>query len=45
MMMVMTANTSIMGKFAIHGPLRATGWATFAVMAAAIVGMGITAFM
>ena len=45
MMMVMTANPRVMGKFVVRGPLWVTGWITFAVMAAAIVGMGITALM
>jgi hypothetical protein len=34
-----------MGKFVIGGALRAVGWIATAVMAAAVVGMGITAFM
>jgi hypothetical protein len=41
----MTVNPKIMGKFVVRGPLWVTGWITFAVMAAAIVGMGITALM
>ena len=45
MMMVMTANRKIMGEFVVRGPLLATGWVATAVMAAAIVVMGITAFM
>jgi NRAMP (natural resistance-associated macrophage protein)-like metal ion transporter len=45
MMMVMTANPKIMGKFVVRGPLWVTGWITFGVMAAAIVGMGIAALM
>jgi len=45
MMMVLSANPDIMGKFVVRGPLRVLGWITGGVMAAAIVGMGITAFM
>jgi len=45
MMMVMTANRKIMGDFVVRGPLWVVGWIATAVMAAAIVGMGITAFM
>jgi Mn2+/Fe2+ NRAMP family transporter len=44
-MMLMTASPRIMGKFAVGGALRAVGWIATAVMAAAVVGMGITAFM
>jgi Mn2+/Fe2+ NRAMP family transporter len=44
-MMVMTANRKIMGEFVVRGPLSILGWIATAVMAAAIVGMGITAFM
>jgi NRAMP (natural resistance-associated macrophage protein)-like metal ion transporter len=44
-MMVMTANPKIMGEFVVRGPLWVMGWIATAVMAAAIVGMGVTAFM
>jgi len=44
-MMVMTANAKVMGDFVVRGPLWVMGWIATAVMAAAIVGMGITAFM
>jgi NRAMP (natural resistance-associated macrophage protein)-like metal ion transporter len=44
-MMLLTASPKIMGKFVIGGALRAVGWIATAVMAAAVVGMGITAFM
>jgi NRAMP (natural resistance-associated macrophage protein)-like metal ion transporter len=43
-MMLMTANTSIMGKFEITGSLKFIGWAATIVMAAAAIGMGVTAF-
>jgi NRAMP (natural resistance-associated macrophage protein)-like metal ion transporter len=43
-MMLMTANTSIMGKFEITGALKFIGWAATIVMAAAAIGMGVTAF-
>src|SRR5262249_29254600 len=45
MMMVMTASPNVMGKFTVRGPLRVTGWLTFAAMAAAVAGMGITTLM
>jgi NRAMP (natural resistance-associated macrophage protein)-like metal ion transporter len=44
-MMVMIANRRIMGDFVVRGSLWVMGWIATAVMAAAIVGMGITAFM
>jgi Mn2+/Fe2+ NRAMP family transporter len=43
-MMLMSANSNIMGKFAVAGPLKVVGWAATIVMAAATVGMAITAF-
>lgn len=43
MMMLITSNKAIMGKFRVAGILRAIGWLATAVMAAAAVGMGITA--
>src|SRR5262249_29724056 len=45
MRMVRTETPEVMGKFVVRGPLRVTGWITFAVMAAAVAGMGITTFM
>jgi Mn2+/Fe2+ NRAMP family transporter len=42
-MMRMTANRSIMGKFVITGPLHVIGWLATGVMAAAVVGMAVTA--
>ena len=44
-MMVMTSNRNIMGDFVVRGPLLMIGWLATALMAAAIVGMGFTAFM
>ncbi len=44
-MMVMTANPKIMGEFVVRGPLWLMGWIATVVMAAAIIGMGITAFI
>jgi Mn2+/Fe2+ NRAMP family transporter len=38
-MMVMTAQTKIMGKFTVHGWLRWLGWASTITMAACVVGM------
>jgi Mn2+/Fe2+ NRAMP family transporter len=44
-MMIMTANRNIMGEFVVAGPLRIVGWLATAIMAAAVVGMGITVFI
>jgi len=38
-MMIMGADSAIMGAFAVRGPLRVVGWISTAVMAAASVGM------
>ena len=38
-MMVMAADSAVMGAFAVRGPLRIVGWISTAVMAAASVGM------
>jgi Mn2+/Fe2+ NRAMP family transporter len=43
-MMLIAADSRIMGKFSITGPLRFLGWIATAVMAAAVLGMGFTAF-
>jgi Mn2+/Fe2+ NRAMP family transporter len=43
-MMILTANPKIMGEFVVGGALRAVGWIATGVMAAAVVGMAITAF-
>jgi Mn2+/Fe2+ NRAMP family transporter len=43
-MMLMSANKKIMGKFIITGPLRILGWAATLTMAAAAIGMVVTAF-
>lgn len=43
MMMLITANPEVMGKFTIAGSLRAVGWAATFVMAAAVAGMALTA--
>jgi len=45
MMMALSANPDIMGKFVVRGPLRVLGWITVAVMGGGIVVMGITAFL
>jgi Mn2+/Fe2+ NRAMP family transporter len=42
-MMLMTANSKIMGNFQIKGTLKIIGWTATAVMTAAAVIMGITA--
>ena len=44
-MMAMTADRKIMGPFVTAGPLQAVGWVATAVMAAAVVGMAVTAFI
>ena len=44
-MMMMTADPKIMGDFVVRGLLRAIGWIATGVMAAAVAGMLITAFM
>jgi Mn2+/Fe2+ NRAMP family transporter len=41
-MMIMTANPEIMGKFPVSGFLKIVGWAATFVMAASVAGMGIT---
>jgi Mn2+/Fe2+ NRAMP family transporter len=43
MMMLITSNRKIMGKFILSGALKVFGWLATAVMAAAALGMGITA--
>jgi len=42
MMMLITSNKKIMGKFTVVGALRVIGWLATAVMAAETIGMGIT---
>jgi NRAMP (natural resistance-associated macrophage protein)-like metal ion transporter len=42
LLMLMTANRSIMGDFTIGGWLRALGWLSTAAMAACVVGMVLT---
>ena len=43
MMMLITSNKRIMGKFVVTGGLKYVGWVATAVMAAAAAGMAITA--
>jgi NRAMP (natural resistance-associated macrophage protein)-like metal ion transporter len=43
-MMLMAADSKIMGKFSITGPLWFLGWTATIVVAAAAIGMGFTAF-
>jgi Mn2+/Fe2+ NRAMP family transporter len=45
MMMLITSNETIMGKFTVTGARRIVGWLATAVMAAAAVGMGVTAIL
>jgi Mn2+/Fe2+ NRAMP family transporter len=43
MMMLITSNKKIMGQFVLNGGLKYVGWLATAVMAAAALGMGVTA--
>ena len=43
MMMLIVCNEKIMGKFVLNGALKYVGWLATTVMAAAALGMGITA--
>jgi Mn2+/Fe2+ NRAMP family transporter len=45
LMMLLTGNTKVMGQFMVTGMLRFMGWLATSVMAAAVVGMLITAGM
>jgi Mn2+/Fe2+ NRAMP family transporter len=45
LMMLLTANTKVMGQFTATCVLRFTGWLATAVMAAAVVGMLVTAVL
>ncbi len=45
LMMLLTANTKVMGQFIVTGVLRFTAWLATAVMAAAVVGMLVTAVL
>jgi hypothetical protein len=42
-MMIMTANPTIMGKLPVFGFLKMVGWAATFVMTASVAAMGITA--
>jgi NRAMP (natural resistance-associated macrophage protein)-like metal ion transporter len=44
-MMLLSGDSKIMGKFGITGPLRAMGWIATLVMAAAAVALVVTSFM
>jgi Mn2+/Fe2+ NRAMP family transporter len=39
LMMLLTANTKVMGQFTVTGVLRFTGWLATAIMAAAVASM------
>lgn len=41
-LMLMTAEPSIMGDFTVKGPLRILGWLSAAAMAACVAGMAAT---
>jgi Mn2+/Fe2+ NRAMP family transporter len=43
MMMLITSNPKIMGRFSIAGHRRIVGWAATAIMTAAAAGMLLTA--
>jgi Mn2+/Fe2+ NRAMP family transporter len=43
-MMLMTAQQRIMGKFTISGALRWLGWASTLAMAACVIGMVVSWF-
>jgi Mn2+/Fe2+ NRAMP family transporter len=45
MMMLMTSNKSVMGKFVVTGMLRWVGWIATLAMGAAAAGMGIAAML
>jgi Mn2+/Fe2+ NRAMP family transporter len=45
MMMLITSNKKIMGQFMVTGFRRVVGWLATGVMAAAAVGMGVTALL
>ena len=45
MMMIMTSNKKMMGKFIVAGPLRIIGWIATAAMGAAAGAMAITSFV
>jgi NRAMP (natural resistance-associated macrophage protein)-like metal ion transporter len=44
MMMIMTSNRKMMGKFIVTGPLRLMGWVATIVMGAAAGAMAVTSF-
>jgi NRAMP (natural resistance-associated macrophage protein)-like metal ion transporter len=44
-MMLLSGDSNVMGKFGITGPLRAVGWVATLVMAAAAVALVATSFM
>jgi Mn2+/Fe2+ NRAMP family transporter len=44
MMMLISTNKRIMGKFTVGPVMRSVGWVATGVMAAAVLGMGIAAF-
>lgn len=44
-MMLLTADKRLMGKFPVKGLLRIIGWIATLVMAAAVVGLGVTAII
>jgi Mn2+/Fe2+ NRAMP family transporter len=45
MMMLVTSNKNVMGKFVVTGVLRWVGWIATLAMGAAATGMGIAAML
>jgi Mn2+/Fe2+ NRAMP family transporter len=45
MMMLITSNKAIMGRFTVVGSRRIVGWLATAIMAGATVGMAVTAIL
>ncbi|HJQ17552.1 MAG TPA: divalent metal cation transporter, partial [Allosphingosinicella sp.] len=43
-MMILSQRRDVMGGFRVHGPLKWLGWLATAMMAAAVVAMGVTSF-
>jgi NRAMP (natural resistance-associated macrophage protein)-like metal ion transporter len=45
LLMLMASRADIMGRFAVHGPLRWLGWLSTLAMALCVVAMGVAALM
>lgn len=44
-MMLISVNSKVMGKFTVTGPLRLVGWSATVVMGATVIGMAVTAIL